>query len=391
MNYFDKQGVYIIGTSQLAVEKNQYLSLREMGAKAIQEAMLDAGVETVDAIYLGNMLSGILSHQQQLGPIIAGAAGLNGVEAVTIEAACGSGGAALRNGYMAIMSGLCDTVVVCGLEKMNHSDKAFVTHSIATASDWEIEGGQGESFVTLNAKLMKNYVDTYGISPDNFAMFGVNAHHNATKNPNALFHKEITKEDYINSKFIADCLRMYDASPICDGSAAVILSKNPPTHNLQRTQVKITASTSATEYVAIANRANPLDAEGIKRSGLSALQKAGITIQDIDFFELHDAYSIIATLSLEAMGFAKKGEGWKLAEEGHVFSNGKIPISIAGGLKARGHPIGASGVYQTVESYLQLTDQAGQNQLPKESHIGLIQSVGGTASTVLTHVLVNNL
>ncbi len=390
MEIFESPGVYIVGVAQLKVEKNQALSIREMGAKAIKDALADAGIEKVDALYLGNMLSGMISHQQQLGPIVGAAAGLNGIEAVTIEAACGSGGAALRNGFMAVMSGLCDTVAVCGIEKMSHDDKEFVTNSIATASDWEIEGGKGESFVTLNAKLMQHYIDTYRISADNFAMFGVNAHRNANKNPNALFHKEITVDDYIQSKFISQSLRMYDASPICDGCAVVIISKHPPRNKDQKPQVKITASASATEFVGVANRSNPLAAEGIQRSGMKALEIAGISIKDIDFFELHDAYSIISTLSLEAMGFAKRGEGWRLAVEEEILPSGKIPISSFGGLKARGHPIGASGVYQAVESYLQLTGDAGQNQLPKECRVGLIQSVGGTASTVLTHVLVCN-
>jgi len=385
---FQKPGVYIIGAAQLKVEKQAALSIREMGAKAIRDAMNDAEIEQVDAIYIGNMLSGLISHQQQLGSIVAGAAGLNGTEAVTLEAACGSGGAALRNGFMAIMSGMCDTVVVCGLEKMSHHDKTFITDSIATASDWEIEGGQGASFLTLNAGLMQSYLDTYKISPDLFAMFGVNAHHNANKNPNALLHKEITIEDYVNAKFISESLRIYDASPICDGSAAVILSKYPPLNHNNRPQVKITASTSATDFVGIANRVDPLEAAGIKRSGLKALDVAGISIDDIDFFELHDAYSIIATLTLEALGFAKKGEGWKLAVEEEITPNGSIPIATFGGLKARGHPIGASGVYQAVEAYMQLTGLGGDNQLKKDVRIGLIQSIGGTASTILTHVLV---
>ena len=228
MSYFDKPGVYITGIGQIKVEKAAELSLREMGAKAIRIAMADAGVEEVDAVYLGNMLSGMISHQQQLAPIVASEAGLKGVEAVTLEAACGSGGAALCAGFMSIMSGMCDTVVVCGLEKMSHSDKEFITQSIATASDWETEGSKGESFVTLNASLKRRYIDTYKLSPDSFAQFGINAHRNANKNPNALFHKEITLEDYLASKHIADTLRIYDASPICDGSAALVLSKYPP-------------------------------------------------------------------------------------------------------------------------------------------------------------------
>lgn len=387
MSHFDKPGVYITGVGQIKVEKASDLSPREMGAKAIRAAMADAGVETVDAVYLGNMLSGMLSHQQQLAPIVACEAGLNGVEAVTLEAACGSGGAALRNGFMSVMSGMCDTVVVCGLEKMSHEDKEFITQSIATASDWEIEGGKGESFVTLNAGLMQMYIDAYKVSPDCFANFGINAHRNAARNPNAVFHKVITMDDYLAAKIITGPLRIFDASPICDGSAAIILSKHPPTDK-SRPQVKITASGAASEAVGIARRAHPLDGEGIQRSGAKAFQMAGITNEDVDIFELHDAYSVIAVLSLEAMGFAPKGEGWKLAVDGEITPTGKLPVSTFGGLKARGHPIGASGVYQAVEAYLQLTDNAGDNKVAKDVNVALVQSIGGTASSVITHVLV---
>jgi acetyl-CoA C-acetyltransferase len=387
MKHYQKQGVYIAGVGQLKVEKNSELSIRQMGASVIKAAMKDAGLERVDAIFLGNMLSGMVSHQEQLAPLVANEAGLKGTEAINIEAACGSGGAALRMGFMAVMSGMCDTVVVCGVEKMSHEDKDFITKSIATASDWEKEGGKGETFVTLNARLMQMYIDRYDVSPDNFAMFGVNAHKNANINPNAMFHKEISVSDYINSKFLTSPVRLFDASPICDGAAAIVLSKYPSV-NKNAPNVKITASASSTEFLAISDRCNPLAAEGIQRSGNKAFNMAEISANDVDFFELHDAYSIISTLSLEAMGFAKQGEGWKLAFEGEITPTGKIPVSTFGGLKGRGHPIGASGVYQAVEAYLQLTDKAGANQIKKEANVGLIQSVGGTASTVFTHVLV---
>ncbi len=381
--------IYITGSAQLQVEKKSSLSIREMGATAIQSAMNDAGVEKVDAIYIGNMLSGLLSDQQQLGALVASAAGLKGTEAVTLEAACGSGGAAIRMGVMAIASGICDTVAVCGLEKMSHNDKEFITKSIATASDWEEEGNKGENFITLNSYLTKMYIDRYRVSPDAFGSFSINAHKNALSNPYALFRKEVTSDQYLNSKFIASQVRMYDASPICDGAAAVILSRYPSTNLKNRglPRVKITGSAASTEHVAINNRNLPLAAEGIHRSGLKAFAMAGITAKDVDFFELHDAYSIIAMLSLEAMGFSKPGEAWKLAEEGEIFRDGKIPISTFGGLKARGHAVGASGVYQAVEAYLQLTDRSEMNQIKKEAKVGLIQSIGGTASTVLTHVL----
>ncbi len=390
MNAQAKPGIYITGIGQLKVEKESPLSIRQMGAKAIKLAMDDAGIERADAIYLGNMLSGIMSNQQQLGPLVANEAGLFGTESVTLEAACGSGGAAVRAGIMAIMSGFCDTVIVCGLEKMSHENKDFITKAIATASDWETEGGKGETFVTLNAKLMRMYIDTYKISPDSFGMFGVNAHRNAFVNPNALFRKEITLEQYLESKFIADPVRIYDASPVCDGAAAIVLSKYPSKKFKTTTgpEVKITASAVSTDFVGIGDRTSPLMAEGLRRSGQKAYQMAGITAKDVDFFELHDAYSIISTLSLEAMGFAEPGQGWKLAADGKILRDGQIPISTFGGLKARGHAIGASGVYQTVEAYLQLTDRAMENQIKKDVNVGLVQSIGGTASTTITHILV---
>ncbi len=160
-----------------------------------------------------------------MGPLVACEAGFKGTESVTLEAACGSGGAAIRAGFIAIMSGLCENVVVCGLEKMSHIDKDFVTQSIATASDWEKEGSQGETFVTLNSKLMEMYIENYKICPDSFGMFGVNAHNNAFTNPNALFKKKITLDDYLHSKFSSNLVRIYDASPVCDGAAAIVLSK----------------------------------------------------------------------------------------------------------------------------------------------------------------------
>lgn len=388
MRFSNKPGVYITGVSQIKVEKKTDLSIREMGANVIKSAMADAGLDKVDALFVGNMLSGSLSNQQQLGSLIANAAGLKGIEAVTLEAACGSGGAALRIGFMAIMSGLCENVVVCGVEKMSHEDKDFIIKSIASASDWDQEGGRGETFVTLNSQLMKMYMNKYNVSSDSFAMFGINAHQNALKNNYSLLKKYFTVEDYIKAPFIAEPVKILDASPICDGAAAIVLSKYPKQTSVLPS-VKIIASACATENVSIIGRNAPLDAEGIRLSGIKAYEMAGIKPSDVDFFELHDAYSIISTLSLEAMGFAKQGSGWKLAADGEIALNGKIPVSTFGGLKARGHPIGASGVYQAVESYMQICGIAGENQIKKDANIGLIQSIGGTASTAITHVLVN--
>ena len=382
-NYYPS--VYISGIAQLKIEKSSSLSLKQMGALVVKEALKNAGIEKTDAVYIGNMLSGILGKQQQLGALITNEAGLHGVESMTLEAACGSGGAALRAGVMAIMSGLCENVVVCGIEKMYHPDKNFLTQSIATASDWENEGALGENFLTLNSGLMKMYTEKYKIPEGALANFSINAHQNATRNNHALFQKPITKSDYLNSKLVADPIRIYDASPICDGAAALVLTRRIERKNDRK--IKITGSAVATEHVGIQKRSNPLEALAIKFSGQKAMYMAGIKKRELDFFELHDAYTIISALSLEAMDFSKPGEAWKLAESGGIFPEGKIPVSTFGGLKARGHALGASGIYQAVEAYLQLTGKAEQNQLKKEVKTAMIQSIGGTGSTVFTHIL----
>ena len=381
--------IHVVGAARLPLVKESALSLKEMGAAVVRQALDDAGLLTADALFVGNMLSGIVNSQQQLGAIIANACPMKGKEAFTVEAACGSGGAALRSGVMAIKSGMCDTVVVCGIEKMSHPDKEFLTRAIATASDFQSEYQQGENFVTLNAKLTELYLQKYKLTHDTFFSFGLNAHANACQNPLAVLRKSISKKDYLESRFLHGPLRLYDASPICDGAAAVVLSKYSSTeiNAVKTAEVQITGSACATESVSIIKRQDPLEGYSIRASAFSALKMAGISVGEIDFFELHDAYSIIAAISLEAIGFAEKGKAGHFASEGGIFPDGRIPVSTFGGLKARGHALGASGVYQAVESYLQLKGSAGANQLPKDVSCAMIQSIGGTASTVLTHIM----
>ncbi len=378
--------VYLVGIGQIPVTKRQDEPIRQMGARAVKAALENAGVESADALYVGNMLSGMLSHQQQLGALIADAAGLRGIEAATAEAACGSGAAAFRWGCMAIASGLHDVVVVAGVEKMTHTDRYETTRALATASDWPHEGAHGHSFVSLNALIMQEYIRHYRVNRSLFAAFSLNAHDNALTNPNALFHKHVTIEIYEQSPVIQSPIRLYDASPMCDGAAAVVLMSEERARALgDHPKVRVLASASATDSVGVADRHHLLTLEGAQGSAAQAFAQANLKPEDVDVFELHDAFTIMAALSLEAAGFAQPGRGLWLAADGEIRLEGKIPISTFGGLKARGHPVGATGVYQIAEIYLQLTEQAGPNQV-KNARIGMTQNIGGTGATVITHL-----
>lgn len=383
--------VYVVGVAQTPVTKQSDVRGRYLGAKVVRDALDDAGLDgsRVGALYVGNMMSGMLGRQQQTGGLIADYAGINGVEAATIEAACASGGAAARMGYLTVAGGIHDVVVVCGFERMTHVDHDTVTRALATAADWELEGVCGESFLSLNAKLMRAYMDRYGTQPEQFAPFAINAHRNALANRNALLRKDVDLHDYLESRVIVDPVRLFDASPVCNGAAALILAAAETPGDAAagpRARVRITGSASATSSLALARRDELLRLEAVEVSTNKAFQQAGISHADIDLFELHDAYTIMSVLSLESAGFAAPGTGTALGTDGRIERGGDLPLSTMGGLKARGHPIGATGVYQLVEAYLQLAGRAGQSQVP-DAEVALVQNIGGTGATVVTHVL----
>lgn len=383
------QEVYIVAIGQIPVAKKSPLSIKKMAIEALKPAFEQVDPQQITALYVGNMLSAQIAQQQQLGALIANCSGLHGVEALTIETACSSGAAALHQGVMAIASGMHDCVAVCGVEKMhNENISEPVSKFLAYASDWEKEGATGETFVSLNALLMRNYLERYRIPRTLFGSFPLIAHHNAMMNPFALFHKAVTPPIYEASEMICDPLRLYDICPVCDGAAALILgSKAFLESRIHQTPlVRIRASSIATDFVGLHAREMLYHLKSVALSTGRALTQAKMGLQDIDLFELHDAYSITSALSLESAGFAKPGEALMMAADGEFGLQGKLPIATFGGLKARGHPIGASGVYQAVEMTLQLTQQAQQNQVPGVS-VGMIQGIGGCGSVTVTHIL----
>jgi acetyl-CoA C-acetyltransferase len=383
--------VYLIGIGQTKISKNAGLRGRYMAAEAIGKAIEHAGIDRkqVGMLITGNMTGGRLAHQQQLGALFADVAGLRGVEAATVEAACGSGAAAARWGVMSVGGGFHDAVVVCGIERMTHASLEDTTAALATAADWELEGVKGECFISLNARLMKLYMETYGVTAEDFGHFAITAHDNGLSNPMGFLHKKLDMETYLNSRMLADPVKLFDAPPVCDGAAAVILATEEVARAAHRNglpMIKVAGSAIGTDSLALDARRAILELDGVAISTRRALAQAGIKNEDIDIFELHDAYTIITALTLEAAGFAEKGKGVHFGKQGEITPRGKLPISTMGGLKSRGHPVGATGVYQLVETYMQLTGTAGENQVP-DPEFALVQNIGGTGATVVSHIL----
>jgi acetyl-CoA C-acetyltransferase len=378
--------VAIIGIGQTPVGEHWQTSIRHLMLDAGLNAMNDANVTRVDAVYVGNMLSGELSGQSHLGALAVDFMGMNGVEALKVEAACASGAAALRVGYLAVASGIIDLALVLGVEKMTDTLGRETTSALARAADAEYEVSQGISFVALNALLMQRYMHEFGWQHIDFANFSVNAHANGVNNPNAMFQMHISPDSYVKSPMIASPVGLLDASPVCDGSAAVVLAPAEYARSLCPAPVAVRASAVATMPLAVHDRKDPLTLESAVLSSQRAYKQANIKPDDVDFFELHDAFTIMSALSLEAAGFAEKGKGVQLALDGDITRQGRIPICTMGGLKARGHPVGATGLYQIVESVLQLRGLAGANQI-SGARLGLAQNIGGSGATVITHIL----
>ncbi|MCK4473398.1 MAG: thiolase domain-containing protein [Anaerolineae bacterium] len=378
--------VAIIGVGQTKVGEHWDTSLRHLALEPLQAAMADAGVARADALYVGNMLSGELTGQEHLGALVADFAGLRGIETFKIEAACGSGAAALRVGYVAVAGGLADIVIVVGVEKMTDTLGPDTTTALAMAADGDYEAAQGVSFVAINALLMRRYMHEYGYSHQDFAPFAVNAHRNGINNPYAMFRFPVKAERFTRAKMICDPINLLDSSAICDGAAAVVLAPAGAARALSAAPIRIAASAVGTDTLAVHDRRDPLVLDGAIISTRRAYEQAGVGPEDIDLFELHDAFSIMAALSLEAAGFAEKGEGLRLALEGEIGIEGRVPVATMGGLKARGHPVGATGIYQIVEVVQQLRGLAGDNQV-KNARLGMAQNIGGSGATVVTHIL----
>lgn len=380
--------VIVAGIGQTPVGEHWEISLRELALDAIRAALLDSGGLLPQALFVGNMLAPNLSNQAHLGVLLADYAGLAGIEAVTLEAAGASGGAALRQGYLAVTSGLVDVALIVGVEKFTDRVGPNVEAAVATSTDSDFEAVQGLTQTAQAAMLMQRYLYEYDVAPNGLAPFALTAHANGEGNPNAMFRKAIKLEAYSRAPVVNEPLRQFDIAPNADGAAAVVLtSERALSAPGSKAVVRIAGSASTVDALSLHDRPDILQFDACRISALKALKQAGKSLEDVSFFEYHDAYSIYAALSLESVGFSARGLGWKLAADDGIALGGRIPAATMGGLKARGFPGGATGVYQAVEATMQLQRRAGKNQIPNAA-CGLIQSVGGPASTAISHVLI---
>jgi acetyl-CoA C-acetyltransferase len=380
--------VALYGTGMLCVSEHWDLSIIDLAGRAALEALNDAGLERVDSLLVTNMLSAYqTTGQLNLGARVADWIGLRGTEAYKVEAACGSGGAGFRAAWTAVASGLVDLALVVGVEKMTETPGPEITAGLATAADADFEVPMGPSFVALNALIMRRYMHEYGWPHEAFAPFSINSHANGVKNPLARLQEAVTADEYRKARMVSDPINLLDASPIGDGAAAIVLGPAERLHpGGRRRRVLVAGSGMATDSIAIHDRRAPLRLTAAEMSVASAYAMAGVGPQDIDFFELHDAFSIMSALSLEACGFAEPGQGPRLAADGAICAGGRIPITTFGGLKARGHPVGATGVYQLAEVTRQLWGEAGNLQVDG-ARVGMAQNIGGSGATIVTHIL----
>ncbi len=379
--------VVIAGIGQTEVGEHWDIGLRELAFAAIQDAVKDSGGLKPQALFVGNMLAPNLSNQAHLGVLLADYAGMLGIEAVTIEAAGASGGAALRQGYLAVASGMVDVALVVGVEKFTDKVGSGVDAALATTGDSDFEAIQGMTPAAQAALLMKRYMHEYDVPKDGFAGFALTAHANGVANPAAMFRKAIKPETYAKAEMVSDPLNMFDMAPNADGAAALVLTRREllPSE-FPNPLVKISGSAASSDTLALHDRKDMLYFDTAQISAGKAMKQAGVLLDDINLFEYHDVFSIYAALQLEAVGFAIKGKGWKLAANNEIGLKGKIPCATMGGMKARGFAGGASGVYQAVDAVTQLRGNAEANQIPN-AKTALIQSLGGPASTAVCHLL----
>jgi acetyl-CoA C-acetyltransferase len=381
--------IVIAGVGQIPVGEHWEMSLRSQAAQALIAARKDAGGLQPQALYIGNAIGSTVSHQTNLGALLTDWSGNGGIEGVTVEAAGASGAGAFRLAYLAVLSGFVDVAAVVGVEKITDVVGPELERAIAESTDYDYELAQGITPTAQAAMLMRRYMAEHCVPREAFSAFPMLAHENAVGNPNAMFRKPLSQKTYDGAGMVSDPLSVMDMAPYGDGAAAVILARSdklPAGPDSTHPLVRVTGSATATDTLALHDRQELLVFEAARISLQRACRQAGILPGDVDFFELCDAYSIFVPLSLEAAGFAAAGQGWKLGQDGSLRRGGKMPILTMGGLKARGNPLGASGMYQIVEAALQLRGQAGASQLPKARR-ALVQALGGPASTAVTHVL----
>jgi len=377
--------VAVIGTGMTKWGELWEKSLRTIFVETALLAMKDAGVDRIDSMYVGSMSSGLFTGQEHIASLLADYLGQTPVPATRVETACASGGLAFRLGLMEVASGMSDIVLVGGIEKMTDVNGYEATYALGTAADQEYEGYHGITFPGLYALIARAHMEKYGTTREQLAMVAVKNHRNGAKNPLAQFPFEVTIEDVLNSVMVADPLRILDCSPITDGAAAAIICPAEMAKEMGKPVVKIIGSGHATDRIALSSRQDVTWLEATYQAGKKAYEMAGKGPDEIDVLEVHDCFTIAEICVMEALGIVEKGQGGRAVEEGLTSLEGKIPVNASGGLKSKGHPVGATGVAQIVEICKQLRGEVGDRQV-KNARIGMTQNMGGSGGSTVVHI-----
>ncbi len=377
--------VFVVGVGVTKIGRFYDKSARDLFVEAFLKAVEDSGGVKPQALVVGNMTSSVLMEQDSLAALLADYSGLRGIPAFKVEAACGSGGAAIYAGYSLVKSGLVDIVAVAGVEKLTEGITAETTKALAQAADAEYEVFYGTSFTGLNAMVARLYMDKYGYTREDMAYWALRMHEYASHNPYAQLPKKTTIEKILQSPLIADPLHLFDCAPIGDGAAVALLVRGEErAREISKAVgrdvlVEVTGVGLSTDSVDLGSRRELLKLESTIKASRDAYKMAGVTEKDIDYVELHDAFHITGYLALESMGFAGEGESVKLWKEGRFGKGDKPEVNFSGGLKARGHPVGATGIYQFVEAVMQLRgDFPGYKASDPE--IAATQNIGGVGT-----------
>lgn len=409
------RGVALVGAGMSKFGGFKGKSSRDLFVEAFVEMMasVDKGIDPrkIEALYVGNFSSDLFEGQGHLAPILASWTGLTPIPAVRVEDACASAGVALRQGILAVASGLYDIVLVAGVEKMTDLPTEKVTDTLATAADEQYEIPAGFTFPGFYASMATAYMHAYGATPETFMKVGIKNHNNGSLNEKAQFGAKITTlmearkasavkkglpapewvdemaflHDDKANPVVAWPMRLYDCSPVSDGAAVVLLVSEELAKKYSKIPIFVAGSGQASDG-ALHDRETLTSIPAARLAGEQAYKMAGIKPKDIDFAEVHDCFTIAEVIATEDLGFFKPGEGGKMAEEGETSRSGKKPVNLSGGLKSKGHPVGASGVGQVVEVWKQLRGEAGQRQLPGKLKYGLTHNVGGTGQTCVVHI-----
>jgi acetyl-CoA C-acetyltransferase len=360
-------------------------SILDLSVHAARQALRGSHLKKPDQIIVGNMFSSMGAGQEHMGALLTSALGLVGTPAYKVEAACASGGTAFNVAYNLVKSGALESALVVGVEKMRDLEPEEVSQALAMAESAEYTQFVGATFAALNGMLARYYMEQMDVSRDELSAIPVIDHANAVTAAHAQFRKAITPEVVGRSSMIADPLRLFDCAPVGDGAAAVVLVGDGAASGPKKKMAEVLGGAISTNEFSIYERKDMLDFKATKTAFKEAMGNAGVAPKKLSLVEIHDAFSVVGALSLEAMGFSKRGRGSKDAKAGRYNLTSDLPINTFGGLKARGHPVGATGIYQIAESYLQLTDQAGKNQV-EGADFAATQNIGGVDTTSAVHV-----